>query len=333
MILKLLLLTLLLEAAFPAGANPHPGERDTPQLDLNGYSAELRRWSAAARRLPEHPQEAATLRKKLPAYWLVRVDGQHFVVSTRWFDSVLKSVEEEPHSASEQAGQMLARLQAMQTEAEALRSASSPSPATAREKLDAILQRPEFHSVRGPTWFEQFRQRVAEWLADLTEALLSRLRYYPNLTSGVFWAAVAALLLLFLGWLVGPYWRRRFGLTLGRRAPAPLSKTWQAWMRDARAAAQCRSYREALRLAYWAALYRLAELGMWKLDRARTHREYLRLLSESHPQRDQLASLTARFEHVWYGGQEASANDFQSALTQLERLGCPSPWNPATGKS
>jgi hypothetical protein len=43
--------------------------------------------------------------------------------------------------------------------------------------------------------------------------------------------------------------------------------------------------------------------------------------------------MTQRFEAVWYGGQPATAGEFQELIAHGEQLGCLFPWNPATGKS
>src|SRR5207244_11963010 len=55
-------------------------------------------------------------------------------------------------------------------------------------------------------------------------------------------------------------------------------------------------YREAVRLAYWAGVYRLEELGQWRVERTRTHREYLRMLPRESSRHAPLAAITERFE-------------------------------------
>jgi hypothetical protein len=61
---------------------------------------------------------------------------------------------------------------------------------------------------------------------------------------------------------------------------------------------------------------------MWPPDRARTPREYLRLLPWSSGYQPALTALTRDFEVVWYGKQEADAQAFSRALERLEQLGC-----------
>ncbi len=86
------------------------------------------------------------------------------------------------------------------------------------------------------------------------------------------------------------------------------------------------------------------------MDRARTPREYMRLLAagaaagspsagQLSPSPEQaarvaaLAALTRSLETTWYGFYPATAGDFHSAVVQLEALGCRFPSNLATAGS
>jgi hypothetical protein len=86
--------------------------------------------------------------------------------------------------------------------------------------------------------------------------------------------------------------------------------------------AQQREWRRAIHLAYWAGISFLEENGAWKPDRARTPREYLRIMGARKPQYPVLAALTKKFEVVWYGHEDAGETDYRETLGQLERLGC-----------
>jgi hypothetical protein len=61
---------------------------------------------------------------------------------------------------------------------------------------------------------------------------------------------------------------------------------------------------------------------MWKPDRARTPREYLRLLSSSSEHRETLTALTRIFELAWYAKRGASERTLSQTLEALEKLGC-----------
>jgi hypothetical protein len=120
--------------------------------------------------------------------------------------------------------------------------------------------------------------------------------------------------------------------TLSVDAVFPPGKHWRDWTREASAAAARGDYRAALHSAYWAGVYRLAELGAWKLDRARTPREYLRMigaqaqneLAEQNPVGREIAlrDLTQGMEASWYGYLPATQQDYDKAVAHLETLGC-----------
>ncbi len=330
---RILFLALFLSQIVPASAQQVSTPISRAPLDLKAYLGELERWSAAARTLKDHPEEATALRKELPQAWSIRMGEQHFEVSTQWVDSILDSIGNNPRSAGINSRQMVARLNAMRAEAVALARPAELQPGTARSKLDEVLRRSEFRGVHGPTWFDRLRERVSFWLAKFLEKLLVSLQGHPMGTKVLLWAMLIVAGLAFLVWLVRLLLYRPIspGLDLSGAIPAP--STWRDLLRDAVASAGRGNYRDAIRLAYWAGVYRLEELGMWQVDRTRTHREYLRLLPESYPSRGAVSAITSRFEQIWYGEQAASSEDFQFASVQLEKLGCVFPSNPTIVKS
>ena len=98
------------------------------------------------------------------------------------------------------------------------------------------------------------------------------------------------------------------------------AKAWPLWLNDAQAAAALGEWREAIHLAYWCGVSYLETRGTWRPDRARTPREYLRLMPPSHAHRQTLSALTRSFELVWYGTDRADAHTFKEALAHLEKL-------------
>jgi hypothetical protein len=103
---------------------------------------------------------------------------------------------------------------------------------------------------------------------------------------------------------------------------APSARSWRAWLADARTQAQKEDWRNAIHLVYWAGISYLEEHGAWKPNRARTPREYLRLIGKAASQYPVLAALTRKLEVVWYGYGTVAEADFHEALGQLEKLGC-----------
>jgi hypothetical protein len=90
----------------------------------------------------------------------------------------------------------------------------------------------------------------------------------------------------------------------------------------ARRAASVDDVREAVRCAYRAATGRLEEEGVWRVDDARTPREYLRLLPADHRRRGPLADVAGRFEEIWYGARPATPDDRRTVLGRLRELEC-----------
>ncbi len=156
----------------------------------------------------------------------------------------------------------------MRADAQAFGREPAVRPDAARNKLDGILKRHEFRGVRGPSWFELLRERVIGWLADLLGKLFGRLRGHPTLTNVFLWSFVIALSLAFLVWLVRSFLSRPVGPALDLKGPVFAARTWRDWAREALAAAERGNYRDAIRSAYWAGVYRLEELGLWQIDRA-----------------------------------------------------------------
>ncbi|MGH2627894.1 MAG: DUF4129 domain-containing protein, partial [Anaerolineales bacterium] len=184
-----------------------------------------------------------------------------------------------------------------------------------------------------PNWLDRLRLRVSAWVLELLEKILSRLPVLAGTGRTLGWACLIAVAAVFLVWLVRAALVRPVGLAFDPAIPLRDERAWRDWARQAALAAEGGRYREAIRLAYISGLYRLEELGVWKMDRARTHREYLCLLGVDRAERTSLAALTAVFERVWYGAQVATAPDFDSVINHMEKLGCAFPWNPATASS
>jgi hypothetical protein len=111
-------------------------------------------------------------------------------------------------------------------------------------------------------------------------------------------------------------------ISLSPRA-AVFHKDWPRWLADAHDAAAHAQWREAVHFTYWCAVAFLEARGAWRPDRARTPREYLRLLASSSPDRDQFGALTRDFERIWYGAAAADRAAFDESIARLRQLGCP----------
>jgi hypothetical protein len=316
---------LILPLATGALAGQSANSDSPVLLDLQGYTAALGRWLAAASRLRLHPDEAVALRQHLPDHWTVAVEGQRFQVSTKWLGALLDQLATNPSSATENSEEMVSRLESMRQDAQALAQISEPNLQSARPKLENILKRREFRAVRAPNEMESLWDRLVDWVWSFIGNLLRRAGSHPAVTTAFLWGVVIAVSLIFLGWLI--YSLNHLSLANLSHRPAPLPAegvappgSWREWVEQARAAASRGDYREAIRIIYGAAVRRIEEAGTWQVDPSRTHREYVRLLPADSTQRPPLLAITTCFERVWYGNAQASSVDYEVVLAELELL-------------
>ena len=302
-----------------AGADP------PAPLDLPRYTAEISRWSTFADRLGEHPEEAAALRKQLPDHWSVIVKQQSFVVPTQWLGSALDQLTASPKKATATSREISDRLKSMLQDSQELARLSDAGPTESRARLDEILRRREYRSVRATREEESIWDQISDWFWQLLDKIFTRAGSHPAATKVLLWGVVVVLGLIFLGWLIYALANISFSsLARGRvqvaEKPAEPILGWQEWLRRARTAAALGEYRDAIRSVYGAAVRRFEAAGTWQVDPARTHREYVRLLPAGSLHRAPLVAITNCFERVWYGNATASAADYEEALTELELL-------------
>lgn len=302
-----------------AGADPRA------PLDLPRYTAEISRWLTAADRLGEHPEEASLLRKQLPDHWLVIVKQQSFVVPTQWLSAALDQLTASPKKATATSREIGDRLKSMLQDSLELAQLSEAGPTQSRAKIEEILRRREYRSVRATREEESFWDQISDWFWELLDKIFARAGSHPVATKVLLWGVVVALGLIFLVWLIYALANISFSsLTRGHVQVAEKSAEpvlgWQEWLRRARTAAALGEYRDAIRSVYGAAVRRFEAAGTWQVDPARTHREYVRLLPAGSLHRAPLLAITSCFERVWYGNAAASAADYEEALTELESL-------------
>ena len=325
--IRALLLAVLIACArgsdpIAIGEERPPGVPSLP-FSLPAYIQEIDRWGGALEKLKDHPESAARLHRELPAIWRVTAGGESIEAPTGWLGAGLDEVEKDPKTTAQAVGQMLARLRAMRREAQDLVEASPPIDGSARENLSEILARREFRGVHGPSWLEPIVSRILEWLSDWINGLGARFTRHRNIVTFIFWLFLISAAGGLLVWMVRRLLQRSGTPYLHLPGPqADGAVSWQHMAQNARQVAARNEYREAIRLAYWAAVVRLEEMGLWSVDRARTHREYLRLVRPDQPQREPLDVLTRKFESAWYAARPPSEDNFRTVLTQLEKLGC-----------
>jgi hypothetical protein len=200
-----------------------------------------------------------------------------------------------------------------------------PNPAyiAERKSLNAILAQKEYKGVTEVS----AKDRFWEWLDNLLDNLKARLEalgarapWLGGLLYGLLLAGICTVLV----WLVVRLERNarvRLVPDIETSPDSPSAREWQLWVKDAQAAAANGLWREAIHSVYWASIARLESGRLWPADRARTPREYLGLLRGNDPRKPTLTALTRSFERTWYGGRDAAATDFNSAMALAAELG------------
>ena len=295
-------------------------------LDLSGFLVELERVAAALEDDPHHPAALVPLRRALPEVWPVIFDGEHYDVPTDWLRTGLERIEERPESLSCVTRDLLLRTGFMAREARRLGTATMwRSSSEPREVLSDILAASEFRRADSSGFFDRMMERFSDWLQGLLDDLLGRVPVFTRAPADLtrtlgFGALVFTTILLF--WVAIRVFRRPGPADPGLHVTGAPDPTWRVRLEEAVAAGQQGNHREAIRLAYAAALHRLQEMRVFRLDGTRTHREYLRLMPTGHDLRPVFEMMTFRFETTWYGKRRATELDVWETLAQLEALGC-----------
>jgi hypothetical protein len=259
-------------------------------------------------------------------------ENQEATLETRWLAVGLDVIRGNPKQSKDFRERVTRRLEALHAEASGLLEPEGADLTQARAAAAEILARREFSAVRGPNWFDDLRARLNQWIFDLLDRLFGRVAPSPFVGDVLLWVVIAVLVSI-LAILLKRMLLRPARALEPEAETLPAARDWSQLTRDAADAARRGDHRRAVLLAYWAAIHRLESLGVWTVERSRTPREYLRLLPRQDAKRTALTAMTRRFEAVWYGGQPATADEFQEVIAHGEQLGCLFPWNPATGKS
>jgi len=282
------------------------------------YRAELDRLLSSTQQLDSSGGATPQPLRDLPQSWRITTDQREFEISTEGLLRDVRRYEKEQTFAN--AAAIRARLQRLRSDLDGFEKPPVDVSAS-RTALNSVLARREFRDVQGPSWFDRLKQRLLEYILNFLGHVI-RLAAIPTISKffvyGLMGLAVAALAFIAYRSL----WSSRdFDTVIPRDLPVS-AKEWAIWLSEARGAAAKGEWRDAIHLAYWAGISFLERQGTWKPDRARTPREYLRLLSSSSEHRETLTALTRIFELAWYAKRDASERTFSQTLEELEKLGC-----------
>ncbi len=282
------------------------------------YRARLDQFASAARQLDSSGKPTPEVLQKLRQDWQVHTDQGDFNISSEGLQRDIRRYEKE--KSADHAAAILNRIESLRRELDGFEK-PPVDVSSSRADLDAILARSEFSDVHGPTWWDQLRQRILRFIFHILGRVI-RATAIPVLSKYFVYALVALAVLALAYFAYRSIWARdRFEQVVPADLPVS-AKEWALWLREAREAASRNAWRDAIHLAYWAGISFLESRGAWKPDRARTPREYLRLLSSLSEHRDTLTALTRTFELTWYAKRDANEATFSQTLADLEKLGC-----------
>lgn len=286
------------------------------------YQQQLRDFNSRIEQIKQHPEQAKQFEDGLPDHVSVKDGSLESSIDYGWLKGELRQFQEaDAKTRSKFLQQIQDHLQDLEQQARDYDQAQAASSSD-QEKLNQILSRREFHKAHGPSWWDILWEKVMRWLAKFLASHPISGRGVTDILHILVYLAVAAAFVMFAIWIKKRFHQPREDLSREIIPFSPSAKGWSAWLGEARASAQQGDWRNGVHLAYWAGISFLEANGAWKPDRARTPREYLRILGTRKPQYPTLSALTKNFEVTWYGRRDAQAADFNEALQQLEKLGC-----------
>jgi len=298
--------------AVGVGAQQQPTPRTMTVVE---YAAWLERLASAVEPADAEP---APLARDVPANLRVETSGQAFDVSNMWVLNQLRELQSRPAPLART--RLVERLRMVAAEASAYEAPAAPMQGS-RAALDGILSRREFRNIHGPTWLDRLRQQIQQWIVRLLERVFGS-SAIPTVSSILIYVLIGLAVLALASWTYQLLTRTAaLESVVPDRGPVS-AKEWSIWLDEAQQAAARGNWRDAIHLAYWCAVSFLESHGAWRPDRARTPREYLRLLPAASEHRPSLGTLTRTFELVWYGTDQADARSFADALAHLEKIGC-----------
>lgn len=308
------IIALVLLGVLPCLGDNSPGGK----LTAAEYGARLDKLIAATDKPSLVSSEITDILSELPPTCKVTIEDREFDIPTRWLREDLLNYGKHPDASLLKTDHK--KLQGLRADLDGYLN-PNPDNSASRAQLANILSRREFGSVHGPSWMDRLKQRLILYIFSLLKRVF-RSSAIPTVGSYFIYTLVGLAVLALAFWV---YRSIRRDAQMEHIVPETMvvsAKEWAIWMAESREAANQGNWRDAIHLAYWAGISFLEAQGTWRPDRARTPREYLRLMPQSSERYSTLTALTRNFEVVWYGNREADSQAFSQTLQELEKLGC-----------
>ena len=243
-----------------------------------------------------------------------------FEVHYRWIRDAFGTAKSLP------AAKRASLMQNVEVHLEADRSdAQSAAPSmnfqTARQRTDAILEGREFDTVRAVSPQQQIMARIAQWLDRMLGRVAGFGSRSPWIAPLIEWLLGSLACALLLVWTGRTFRRQRAQMRFETGRPIEeADERVLNWTQAAEGHAAAGQFRDAVHCLYWASIAGLEGRRLWHPDRARTPREYLRLLDPASPASPILRRQTLSFESTWYGLRSADRSDYEQALHLHQQL-------------
>jgi hypothetical protein len=265
------------------------------------------------------PKELAD---SLPERCEFAVGGQSFAVSNVEIQNELRNVSLKT-APEERTDALQSTQKDIRRRIGDLEAYARPVDPATKPKLEAIMAQREFRHVGAQSanvYLQEWAMRLLKRLFNISIENPERVVLGAKILAWSLCIVVGA----FICWKLYRWAMREAPAEAVREVIpfAPSAKSWRSWLKDAREAAARGEWRDAVHLAYWAAISQLEAKGTWRPDKARTPREYLGLVGRNDPVRPALGDITHDFEAIWYGNRLPAAGEWEAFLAKVESIGC-----------
>lgn len=307
-------------AAAPARAAQIPGEAppapiaDLKPATLADYASQVHQLQAVAAACAQRASDCV-VSTAIPDQKVSLGAGGWFAARYEWFSAALDSAKKLPDTP--RAAQMQAAEQHLAADLADAQGAAEPASdfAEARQQANAILSGREFATAEQQSLWERFLEWVFMWIDRALTSVAAFGSRSPWLGTLIEWGLAVLACALVLVWILRMVRRERLRLRVEAERQIEVSEERVLnWMREAEQYAAQGAFRDAVHCLYWASIATLEGRRFWHPDRARTPREYLRLLDAASAAAALLRRQTLAFETIWYGLRAAQQSDYDQAL-------------------
>ncbi|MCS6873506.1 MAG: DUF4129 domain-containing protein [Pyrinomonadaceae bacterium] len=273
-------------------------------------------------------------RKDFPNRVTIESGNSRFEISNEWLLSKLEKIQ---NSSGEErksnVDETLKTIEYALKEVEKLKQTktASLSKSEAKKKLEQILSKPEYlkPEEKEPNAFEKFIENILRWLQRNSPkpVIPEASSETQKILSLVLQIIITVLLCVLIGILFYRLTLRSTSnntlseedetIVLGEK----LSKTNSSedLLSEAKRLVEEGNMRLAIRKAYIALLYELANRKILRLSKNKTNRDYLEEVKHNLEIYPSFCSMTKSFERAWYGFRNLTRSDWENFMATYKQ--------------